>query len=98
MTDDDPLSKENIEKAFNTLHAGFGVEDDQPPERFFLEPVQSGKYQGAKFDHREWNDMLEEYYVLHGWDAQTGLQTEAILADLGLYSVLERLRQEEKLS
>ncbi|MBW1945970.1 MAG: hypothetical protein JRJ51_24560, partial [Deltaproteobacteria bacterium] len=88
----------NIEKAFNTLHAGFGVKDDQPPERFFVEPVKSGKYKGAKFSHRQWQDMLEEYYLLHGWNARNGLQTEDTLHDLGLDSVSERLRQEGKLS
>jgi len=87
----------NIEKAFNTLHAGFGVEDDYPPPRFFEEPVKSGPYKGALFTRHEWQGMLEEYYDLHGWDPKTGLQTEAVLRELGLSSVLKKLKDAGKL-
>lgn len=87
----------NIEKAFNTLHAGFGVEDDYPPPRFFEEPVKSGSYKGALFTRHEWQSMLEEYYNLHGWDPKTGLQTEAVLRELGLLFVLKKLKDAGKL-
>jgi aldehyde:ferredoxin oxidoreductase len=87
----------NIEKAFNTLHAGFGAEDDYPPERFFEEPVKSGPYSGARFTRGEWQSMLEEYYLLHGWDPKTGLQTKGILNELGLGFVLEKLEKAGKL-
>jgi len=87
----------NIEKAFNTLHAGFGVDDDYPPERFFREPVKSGLYKGACFNRQEWKTMLQEYYNLHGWDPKTGLQTEAVLGDLSLLSVLKKLKNAGKL-
>ena len=86
----------NIEKAFNTLHAGFGVEEDYPPKRFFEEPVKSGPYTGALFTRDEWQTMLEEYYRLHEWDPKTGLQTEAILKELGLGFVLEKLAKAGK--
>ncbi len=87
----------NIEKAFNTLHAGFGKEDDWPPERFFKEPVKSGPYKGSVFKYREWQAMLEEYYSLHGWDRKSGVQTEAVLKELDLSFVLEKLKQAKKL-
>jgi aldehyde:ferredoxin oxidoreductase len=87
----------NIEKAFNTLHAGFGAEEDYPPKRFFEEPVKSGPYAGALFNRDEWQSMLEEYYRLHGWDPKTGLQAEAILKELGLGFVQEKLAQAGKI-
>jgi aldehyde:ferredoxin oxidoreductase len=87
----------NIEKAFNTLHAGFGAEDDYPPGRFFEEPVKSGPYEGALFTRGEWQSMLEEYYRLHGWDPKTGLQTEEILKELGLGFVREKLTKAGKI-
>jgi len=87
----------NIEKAFNTLHAGFGVEDDYPPSRFFDEPVKSGPYKGALFTRPEWQRMIEEYYNLHGWDPKTGLQTEEVLRELDLSFVLKRLKDAGKL-
>ncbi|MBW1820104.1 MAG: aldehyde ferredoxin oxidoreductase C-terminal domain-containing protein, partial [Deltaproteobacteria bacterium] len=87
----------NIEKAFNTLHAGFGVEDDYPPPRFFDEPVKIGPYKGALFTRPEWQRMIEEYYNLHGWDPKTGLQTEEVLRELDLSFVLKRLKNAGKL-
>jgi aldehyde:ferredoxin oxidoreductase len=87
----------NIEKAFNTLHAGFGVEDDYPPRRFFEEPVKTGPYEGACFTPSEWKTMLEAYYRLHGWDTATGLQTESTLSELDLTFVAEELKRAGKL-
>ena len=82
----------NIEKAFNTLHGGFSKEDDFPPKRFMVEPVKTGPFKGSLFKHADWQTMLEEYYTLHGWDKQTGLQSESTLKALGLESVVEKLR------
>jgi aldehyde:ferredoxin oxidoreductase len=87
----------NIEKAFNTLHAGFGKEDDYPPKRFLEEPVKSGPYKDSIFTQQEWQTMLEEYYTLHGWDRKTGAQIEAVLKELDLPFVLEKLKQAKKL-
>jgi aldehyde:ferredoxin oxidoreductase len=87
----------NIEKAFNTLHANFSKKDDFPPERFMVEPVKTGPYKGSLFKHEDWQTMLEEYYGLHGWDKQTGLQTESVLTTLGLESVAGKLKDAGRL-
>ena len=87
----------NVEKAFNTLHAGFGVREDYPPARFFEEPVKTGPYRGSIFSYDEWQRMLKEYYRLHGWDPETGLQTEGLLRKLDLLFVLEKLKKSGKL-
>jgi aldehyde:ferredoxin oxidoreductase len=81
----------NLEKAFNTLHAGFDRRHDYPPKRYWEEPVRSGPYRGQRIDHKAWEGMLDEYYRLHGWDPETGLQTSEGLEKIGLNDVSERL-------
>lgn len=87
----------NIEKAFNTLHAGFTREDDLPPRRFLELPISDGPYAGAKIDQESYGRMLDEYYRAHGWDTVTGWQTTACLDRLGLDEVKKRLAQAERL-
>ncbi|MCL5074305.1 MAG: aldehyde ferredoxin oxidoreductase family protein [Chloroflexi bacterium] len=87
----------NVEKAFNTLHAGFTRQDDFPPERLMREPTKSGPFAGEVLEHKKWEQMLEEYYTLQGWDLATSWQTEKCLQELGLEGVAERLAQYGKL-
>ncbi len=84
----------NVEKAINTLHAGFTRADDYPPERFFKQEVKSGPLKGEKLDRKQWAAMLDHYYELHRWDTATSLQRKAILKELGLQKVLDRLEKE----
>ncbi|MFQ5409918.1 MAG: aldehyde ferredoxin oxidoreductase C-terminal domain-containing protein, partial [Anaerolineales bacterium] len=81
----------NVEKAFNTLHAGFTRADDRPPPRLVEDPALSGPYQGERLDPARWEAMLDEYYRQQGWDVSTGQQTEAGLRALGLDEVAARL-------
>jgi len=87
----------NLEKAFNTLHGGFTRRDDYPPKRYWEEPVKSGPYQGEHIDHETWERMLDEYYSLHGWDAESGLQTRDSLEAVDLKAVADRLDEAGKL-
>lgn len=88
---------QNIEKAFNTLHAGFTRKDDYPPERYYSEPVKSGPHAGEKIDHDEWERMLDKYYALHGWDRKTSWQTKECLYELDLPEVAEKLEKAKKI-
>jgi aldehyde:ferredoxin oxidoreductase len=81
------LQVHNLEKAFNTLHGGFTRRDDYPPRRYWTEPVKLGPYAGERIDHEAWERMLDEYYSLHGWDKETGLQTRQALEALDLLTV-----------
>ena len=83
----------NLEKAINTLHGGFIRKDDYPPKRYWEEPVMSGPYKGEHIDHGEWNKALDEYYRLHGWDVETGLQTRSGLKNIGLGVVADILEE-----
>ncbi len=87
----------NVEKAFNTLHAGFGREADVPPQRFFAEPVTAGRFQGAVLDRGQWETLLSRYYAAHDWDPGTGWQTRSGLEALGLGDVARTLRAHGRL-
>jgi aldehyde:ferredoxin oxidoreductase len=88
----------NLEKAFNSLHGGFTRRDDYPPTRYWNEPVKSGPYRGERIDHERWEEMLDEYYALHGWDRETGLQTREALEDLGLRTIANGLEKAGRLA
>jgi aldehyde:ferredoxin oxidoreductase len=81
----------NLEKAFNTLHAGFDRGDDYPPPRFMEEEIRSGPYAGAKCEKEKWDKMLDRFYELNGWDRQTGWPTRKGMEELGLGEIAERL-------
>lgn len=91
------LQAHNLEKAFNTLHAGFTRKDDHPCYRYYNEPVRSGPYKGERIIHDVWERMLDRYYELHGWDKETSWQTNACLERLDLRDVAERLRKAGRL-
>ena len=82
---------QNIEKAFNTLHAGFTRKDDRPSPRFFETAISAGQYAGAKLDAAGYERMLDDYYAAHGWDPVTGWQTANCLDKFALPSVKEKL-------
>ncbi len=65
---------QNIEKAFNVIHARFDRKNDYPPKRFWEEPVKLRSYKEQYIDHRQWDQMLDDYCKLHEWDVVTGLQ------------------------
>ena len=83
---------QNLERAYNLLHAGFGRSDDMPPAKFVDIPVNNGVFKGEALDIDKWNIMLDEYYRLRHWDIQTGWPTRKCLSDLGLDAVSDKLR------
>ena len=86
---------QNLEKIFNTLHAGFTRKDDLPPQKLMEIPVKEGPYQGERLDLKEWNKMLDEYYVLHKWDQKTGIPTKKGLSELGLLEITDVLEKND---
>jgi len=87
----------NLEKAFNTIHAGFDRKDDYPPKRYMEEPITSGLYAGYKCDREKWDEMLDRFYELHGWDKETSLQTSKCLLELDMEDVAAKLEKAGKL-
>ncbi|MCK4240765.1 MAG: hypothetical protein KAX30_04020 [Candidatus Atribacteria bacterium] len=91
------LQTHNLEKAFNTIHAGFDRKDDYPCERYYNEPVKSGPCKGERIDHEIWDRMLDTIYRLHGWDIETSWQTRKGLNKIGLNDVADKLKKENRL-
>ena len=87
----------SLEKAFNTIHTDFERKDDYPPRRYMEEAVKSGPYAGYKCDKDKWDEMLDRYYELHGWDRETGWQTGKCLTELDMGDIADRLQKIGKL-
>lgn len=73
-----------IERLFNQRQ-GFGRKDDRLVERYYVEPTTMGmpKARGKTIDRDKFEQMLDEYYELHGCDSE-GHPTEDTLKRLGL--------------
>jgi len=71
-----------IERMFNNRE-GFSRKDDTLPERYFREetPIGLPRVQGIKIDKEKFDKMLDEYYLLHGWD-NNGVPTKETLQRL----------------
>jgi aldehyde:ferredoxin oxidoreductase len=87
----------NLEKAFNGLYTDFDRKDDYPVERLFKEPLVDGSDAGFLLKKEDWDKMLDEYYGLHGWDKETGLQTRRSLQDVDLADVADDLEKAGRL-
>ncbi len=77
----------NMEKAFNTVHAGFDRSDDTLPARIVKAPLTEGPYKGEYFDALKFENMLNEYYAFYKWDKDSGLQRQSILKEKGFLEV-----------
>jgi aldehyde:ferredoxin oxidoreductase len=73
-----------IERLFN-IREGFSRKDDNLPERYFKEatPIGLPRVRGIKVDKEKFEQMLDEYYALHGWD-NNGVPTEMTLKRIGI--------------
>ena len=73
----------NLERLFN-VREGMGRQDDLPPRRLLEEPIATGPARGERLDRKSYEEMLTEYYLLRGWDPETGIPTGAKRQELGL--------------
>ena len=73
----------NVERLFN-VREGKGRKDDLPPRRLLEEPISTGPAQGERLDREKYEQMLTGYYLLRGWDPDTGVPTVQKLHELGL--------------
>ncbi|MFX1464625.1 MAG: aldehyde ferredoxin oxidoreductase family protein [Promethearchaeota archaeon] len=73
-----------LERMFN-IREGFSRKDDILPERYFEEPTPIGlpRVKGLKIDREKFEQMLNDYYNLHGWD-KNGVPKEETLQRLGI--------------
>jgi aldehyde:ferredoxin oxidoreductase len=87
----------NLEKAFNLRHTDYKRKDDLPTPRDFSEPIPTGSLAGWKMDKARFNELLDHYYDLHGWDRKTSFPTRKTLEDFNLEFVADDLEKLGKL-
>ena len=67
---------------------GIGRADDFPPERYFKPLARTEgvpeHLKDVRLDRTAFNTMLDEYYLLHGWDVATGVPLRETLDRLGI--------------
>ena len=78
----------NLMRAFN-LRAGLGKELDRPSARYGSTPVDGPSAGKSVLPH--WDDMLNNYYELMGWDTETGIPLPSTLETLGIGYVNKEL-------
>lgn len=81
----------NLERAFNAIHANLSRKDDYPPQRMLREPVNAGRFKGFALSKEKYDQMLDKYYDLRGWDRVTGLPNKKCLKELQLEEVADDL-------
>jgi aldehyde:ferredoxin oxidoreductase len=69
-------------RIFN-LREGFTSKDDTLPDRLFT-PMEGGNLKGKKIDKEQFSKAIETYYVMMGWDSETGIPKKEKLAELDL--------------
>jgi aldehyde:ferredoxin oxidoreductase len=86
-----------LEKCFNTQEGADRSHDDLPWKTMNI-PAPSGPAKRTMHSGEKLGTMLDEYYLLHGWDRSTSWPTRQTLEDLGLREVAERLASHIELS
>ena len=84
-----------LERAFNARE-GATRGDDTLPWRFLHEPIKTGPAAGMRTTREELDEMLDEYYGLHGWDLKTGRPSRKTLEALDLADVAGDLEDQVK--
>jgi aldehyde:ferredoxin oxidoreductase len=71
-----------LERLFN-IREGLSRKDDTISERLFNEPLKDGAWKGEVLDKEKFDEMIDAYYSLRGWD-QEGKPKQETLKRLGL--------------
>jgi aldehyde:ferredoxin oxidoreductase len=79
----------NMERAFSNRE-GIGRKDDHLIGKWVEEPVPNGPFEGERIDPDKYEEMLDDYYRLRGWD-ENGVPTREKLKELGLENVAASL-------
>jgi len=66
------------ERLINYQEKGITRKDDTLPGRYFDEPMPSARAKGSYIDREKFQEMLDEYYHIRGWDDNGMLPQERI--------------------
>lgn len=75
------------------MYLFFTRKDDYLPERFYIEPIKTGKFKGEKVNREEYDKMLDEYYENREWGPVEGVQTRRVLRKMDLLDALSKLEK-----
>jgi aldehyde:ferredoxin oxidoreductase len=81
-----------VERCF-CIREGIRKKDDFLQGKWVAEPVQEGPLKGSSIDKDKFAKMLEDYYVMRGWDKETGVPTQERLRALGISEVAKDMEQ-----
>ncbi len=59
--------RNHIMRIYNNRE-GMTAADDDLPDRFFEEPINSGAKKGVKIDRTAFHEAIKTYYEMMGWD------------------------------
>jgi len=79
----------NLSKAFN-VREGFDRKDDTLPDRVFEDEVLYGPTEGEKLSRRKFQEELDRYYNIRGWDEE-GIPMKRTLNELEMPDVAEEV-------
>jgi aldehyde:ferredoxin oxidoreductase len=57
----------NLTKIYN-IREGITADQDTLPERFFTDPITVGRWSNYFIDKRKFQEMIQTYYAMMGWD------------------------------
>jgi aldehyde:ferredoxin oxidoreductase len=80
----------NMERIFN-CREGFTREDDQIPERFYIDAPSSGPAKGIKVDRNEFRKIMDDYYTKRGWSLSDTSPLPEKIKELELEFVLNKI-------
>jgi hypothetical protein len=87
-----PLRRKDLQPGEGIYHPGGGEEKRRCLAiEIYKEPMPDGPEKGAVLNREKIDTLLDEYYVLRGWDKITGIPTREKLSALGLDYVVEDL-------
>lgn len=82
-----------------TVREGLTRKDDSSwPDRFYDEPMPEGPTRGAVLNRNLIQELLDEYYVLRGWEKERGIPTYRKLKEIGLDDIAEDLANSGKIA
>ena len=55
--------------------------------------MSGGHFKGESLDKEKFTKMLEEYYVLRGWDKDTGIPSRSTLEKYGLGDIATKMER-----
>lgn len=95
----------NLQRSILLREGRMTPQDDYPAEYNFTEPLspdrpfivpgpddQPVNVSGHTLDRDKFSNMLKEYYMLRGWDTQTGAPLAETLTSLGMDDVAAQLK------